>query len=63
MDELYVIARRRRFFSIMSRPTLRAVEKGEPEVMLGSYSNVLHSLGLHENLRVLARDDELGRKL
>lgn len=47
----------------MSRPTLRAVENGEPGVTLGSVANVLHSLGLHENLTLVARDDELGRKL
>jgi transcriptional regulator with XRE-family HTH domain len=47
----------------MSRTTLRAVERGEPGVTLGSYANTLHSLGLHRDIALLARDDELGRKL
>lgn len=64
-------ARLRRGFSMalvaeragMSRPTLRAVERGEPGVTLGSYANALHGLGLHEDLALVAADDELGRKL
>ncbi|MCC7386516.1 MAG: helix-turn-helix domain-containing protein [Deltaproteobacteria bacterium] len=47
----------------MTRPTLRAIERGEPSVTLGSYANVLHTLGLERDLAVVGRDDELGRKL
>ena len=65
------LARLRRGFSMqlvaeragMSRTTLRAIEKGEAGVTLGAYANVLHSLGLHEDLGLIACDDELGRKL
>ena len=65
------LARLRRGFSMqlvaeragMSRTTLRSIERGEAGVTLGAYANVLHSLGLHEDLGLIARDDELGRKL
>lgn len=47
----------------MSRPTLRAVERGDPRVTLGAYANALHSLGLEQDLAAVGRDDDLGRKL
>ena len=47
----------------MSRPTLRAVERGDDGVTLGSLANVLHALGLAGDLGLVGRDDELGRKL
>jgi transcriptional regulator with XRE-family HTH domain len=47
----------------MSRPTLRAIERGNSGVTLGSVANVLHSLGLVDDLARVGRDDVLGQQL
>ncbi|MGH7283870.1 MAG: helix-turn-helix transcriptional regulator [Polyangiaceae bacterium] len=47
----------------MSRPTLRAIERGDAGVTLGAIANVLNSLGLADDLARIARDDDLGRQL
>jgi len=48
----------------ISRATIWAVEKGSPSVSVGIYAAVLHSLnGMDSDLLLIAKDDELGRKL
>ena len=65
------LARLRRKFSTtliaeragISRNTLRSIEQGESSVSFGSYAMVLFCLGLAKDLKLIAQDDELGRKL
>ena len=47
----------------ITRPTLHAIERGDPAVSMGNYATVLFVLGLDGDLTNIARDDELGRKL
>ena len=48
----------------ISRATLWSVEKGSSSVSIGIYAAVLHSLNsMDKDLLLIAKDDELGRKL
>lgn len=47
----------------ISRDTLNRLEKGDPNIALGTYMRALRVLGLDKDMDNVARDDELGRKL
>lgn len=72
MGEQIRLARLRRHLSAelvaeradISRVTLSNIEKGSPSVAIGSYAAVLHALNnMDSDLLLIAKDDELGRKL
>jgi transcriptional regulator with XRE-family HTH domain len=47
----------------ISRKTLYEIENGSATVSIGSYLQVLLVLGLENDLALVAKDDELGRKI
>jgi transcriptional regulator with XRE-family HTH domain len=47
----------------IARATLSRAEHGDPSVALGTYLRILRVLSLESDISLLARDDELGRKL
>ena len=47
----------------VSRDTLNRLEKGDGTIALGTYLRALHVLGLEKDFDIVARDDELSRKL
>lgn len=72
MGEQIKLARLRRRISVdlvaeragVSRASVWHVEKGDPSVAIGIYAAVLNALnGLDKDLLLVAKDDELGRKL
>ena len=72
MDEQIKYARLRRKLSVelvaeragISRTTLWNIEKGASSVAIGAYAAVLHALNdMDKDLLLIAKDDELGRKL
>ena len=72
MGEQIKLARLRRQLSAeliaeragISRATLWNIEKGSPSVSMGAYAAALHALGgMDRDLLMVAKDDELGRKL
>ncbi|MBI6546105.1 MAG: helix-turn-helix domain-containing protein [Cyanobacteria bacterium NC_groundwater_1444_Ag_S-0.65um_54_12] len=47
----------------ISRTTLSNAEHGNPSVTLGTYLRILATLGLENDIKQLAADDKVGRKL
>ncbi len=71
MGEQIRLARLRRNLSIAqiaeratcSPLTVARIEKGAPTVSIGIYARVLYSLGLDDDLLLIAKEDALGRNL
>ncbi len=69
-ENIRLARKRRRLTSVtvaeragIDRKTLYQIERGNPSVSIGSYFNVLRTLGLHEDFLKIASDDKIGRRL
>ena len=47
----------------VSRDTLNRLEKGDPNIAIGTYMKALRVLGLEQDIDEVAKDDVIGRKL
>ncbi|BBO99719.1 helix-turn-helix domain-containing protein [Sulfuriferula nivalis] len=47
----------------VSRDTLNRLEKGDPNIAIGTYMKALRILGLDQDIDQVAKDDVIGRKL
>lgn len=47
----------------ISRDTLNRLEKGDPNIAIGTYMKALRVLGLDQDIDQVAKDDIIGRKL
>jgi len=47
----------------VSRTTLWSIEKGSKSVSIGFYVRVLSAINMEEDLLLIAKDDEFGRKM
>ena len=47
----------------VSRDTLNRLEKGDPNIAIGTYLKALRILGLDQDIDQVAKDDVIGRKL
>lgn len=71
LGENISLARKRRHMTVkslaeramISTVTVWKIEKGDPSVSMGAYVQVLLGLNLQKDLLLVAKDDELGRKL
>ncbi|MCB0760074.1 MAG: transcriptional regulator [Flavobacteriales bacterium] len=71
VGEQIKLARLRRKYSLslvaeragIAISTLELIEKGAETVGMGKYLMTLHALGLADDLLLVAKDDELGRKI